>query len=49
MYLFNGLDRSNLGSAQTGNMAGDIGIPADSVNEATTLFYATCRFRIAPP
>ncbi|RFU31592.1 hypothetical protein B7463_g4711, partial [Scytalidium lignicola] len=41
MYLFNGLDRSNLGSAQTVDMAGDVGIPADSINLATTLFYAT--------
>jgi hypothetical protein len=24
------------------NMTGDLGIPADSINQATTLFYATC-------
>ena len=47
MYLFNSLDRSNLGSAETVNMTGDLGIPADSINQATTLFYATCMLELS--
>ncbi|KZT56779.1 MFS general substrate transporter [Calocera cornea HHB12733] len=31
IYLFNGLDRSNLGNAQTDNFSTDIGIPASSI------------------
>ncbi|KZO92932.1 MFS general substrate transporter [Calocera viscosa TUFC12733] len=41
IYLFNGLDRSNLGNAQTDNFSTDIGIPASSVNTASSLFFAT--------
>ncbi|KZT59859.1 MFS general substrate transporter [Calocera cornea HHB12733] len=41
VYLFNGLDRSNLGNAQTDNFSSDIGIPASAVNTATSLFFCT--------
>ncbi|KZP01749.1 MFS general substrate transporter [Calocera viscosa TUFC12733] len=41
IYLFNGLDRSNLGNAQTDNFSTDIGIPASAVNQATSLFFVT--------
>ncbi|KZT58312.1 major facilitator superfamily transporter [Calocera cornea HHB12733] len=41
IYLFNGLDRSNLGNAQTDNFSTDIGVPSSSVNTATSLFFAT--------
>jgi hypothetical protein len=43
LYLFNGLDRSNLGNAATVAFYKDIGIPATSVNTATVSFYATCQ------
>lgn len=41
IYLFNGLDRSNLGNAQTNGFTSDLGIPASAVNTATSLFFAT--------
>ncbi|EJU03506.1 MFS general substrate transporter [Dacryopinax primogenitus] len=41
IYLFNGLDRSNLGNAQTDNFSTDIGIPAAAVNQANSLFFVT--------
>jgi MFS family permease len=40
-YLFNGLDRSNLGNAQTNGFTSDLGIPASAVNTGTSLFFAT--------
>lgn len=41
IYLLNGLDRSNLGNAQTGGFTNDLGIPADTINTATSLFFCT--------
>jgi MFS family permease len=41
IYLFNGLDRSNLGNAQTGGFTNDLGMPASAINTATSLFFAT--------
>jgi MFS family permease len=41
IYLFNGLDRSNLGNAQTNGFTADLGIPASAINTATSLFFAT--------
>ena len=39
--MFNQLDRSNLGNAQTNGFSDDIGINAAAVNLATTLFFVT--------
>lgn len=41
IYLFNGLDRSNLGNAQTDGFTNDLGMPASAINTATSLFFAT--------
>jgi hypothetical protein len=41
IYLLNGLDRSNLGNAQVGGFTKDLGIPADTINTATSLFFCT--------
>lgn len=41
IYLFNGLDRSNLGNAQTDGFTKDLGMPATAINTATSLFFAT--------
>lgn len=41
IYLFNGLDRSNLGNAETDNFSKDLGMPSSAVNFATSLFFAT--------
>lgn len=41
IYLLNGLDRSNLGNAQIGGFTNDLGIPADTINTATSLFFCT--------
>ncbi|KAJ6102308.1 MFS general substrate transporter [Penicillium sp. IBT 16267x] len=41
IYLFNGLDRSNLGNAQTNGFTADLGMPATAINTATSLFFAT--------
>jgi MFS family permease len=41
IYLFNGLDRSNLGNAQTGGFTTDLNMPASAINTATSLFFAT--------
>lgn len=41
IYLFNGLDRSNLGNAQTDGFTTDLGMPATAINTATSLFFAT--------
>ena len=41
IYLLNGLDRSNLGNAQTAGFTEDLGMPDDAVNTATALFFAT--------
>ncbi|RFU30412.1 hypothetical protein B7463_g5923, partial [Scytalidium lignicola] len=41
IYLFNGLDRSNLGNAQTNGFTTDLGMSADAINTATSLFFAT--------
>ena len=41
IYLLNGLDRSNLGNAQTGGFTKDLGLPADTINTATSLFFCT--------
>ena len=41
IYMFNQLDRSNLGNAQTNGFSDNLGIPASAVNTATTLFFCT--------
>ena len=41
IYIFQGLDRSNLGSAETGGLTEDLGIPKSAINTAATLFFAT--------
>ncbi|KAI9877393.1 MAG: hypothetical protein M1830_004043, partial [Pleopsidium flavum] len=41
IYLFNGLDRSNLGNAQTNGFTADLKMPATAINTATSLFFAT--------
>lgn len=41
VYLFNGLDRSNIGNAATNGFTTDLHMPADAVNTATTLFFCT--------
>ena len=41
IYLFNGLDRSNLGNAQTNGFTQDLSIRPDAINMATSLFFAT--------
>jgi MFS family permease len=41
IYLFNGLDRSNLGNAQTNGFTADLGMPSTAVNTATSLFFCT--------
>ena len=42
MYLFNGLDRSNVGNAATVDFVNDLGTDSVAVNNAVTCFYATC-------
>lgn len=39
--MFNQLDRSNLGNAETSGFTSDLGLPTDAVNTATSLFYIT--------
>lgn len=39
--MFNQLDRSNLGNAESSGFSSDLGLPADAVNNATSLFYIT--------
>ena len=41
IYLLNGLDRSNLGNAQTNGFTKDLNMPATAINTATSLFFAT--------
>ncbi|KAK0617691.1 major facilitator superfamily transporter [Immersiella caudata] len=41
LYLFNGLDRSNIGNAQTQGFTNDIGCQPDEFNLAVSLFYLT--------
>lgn len=41
IYLLNGLDRSNIGNAQTAGFTKDLGMPSTAVNTATSLFFAT--------
>ncbi|KAK0640587.1 major facilitator superfamily transporter [Cercophora newfieldiana] len=41
LYLFNGLDRSNIGNAQTQGFTDDIGCQPDDFNHAVSLFYLT--------
>lgn len=43
IYLFNGLDRSNLGNAQTNGFTTELGIPAEAVNTATSLLLRDVR------
>ncbi|KAI0154210.1 major facilitator superfamily transporter [Xylariaceae sp. FL1272] len=40
-YMFNQLDRSNLGNAQSAGFSTDLGLPSDAVNNASSLFYVT--------
>ncbi|KAF2877081.1 major facilitator superfamily domain-containing protein [Massariosphaeria phaeospora] len=41
IYMFNGLDRSNLGNAQTDGFTKDLGMRPEAINHATTLFFTT--------
>jgi hypothetical protein len=47
IYLLNGLDRSNLGNAATNNFTQDLGIPASTVNTASSLFFCTVCFLVS--
>lgn len=46
IYLLNGLDRSNIGNAQTFGFTDDLGLPSTAVNTATSLFFCTVCFRL---
>ena len=39
--MFNQLDRTNLGNAQTAGFSSDLGIPSSAVNNASSIFFAT--------
>ncbi|KAH7130010.1 major facilitator superfamily domain-containing protein [Dactylonectria estremocensis] len=39
LYLFNGLDRGNVGNAETQGFTGDIGAEPDDLNKAVSLFF----------
>jgi len=41
IYLFNGLDRSNLGNAQTDGFTHDLKMRPGAINTATSLFFCT--------
>lgn len=41
LYLFNGLDRGNIGNANTQSFAKDIGATRNDVNNAVSLFFVT--------
>ena len=41
IYLFNGLDRSNLGNAQTDGFTRDLELRPSAINTATSLFFCT--------
>ncbi|OQV10578.1 hypothetical protein CLAIMM_14555 [Cladophialophora immunda] len=41
IYLLNGLDRSNIGNAQTDGFTDDLGMPKTALNTASSLFFAT--------
>lgn len=41
LYLFNGLDRGNVGNAETQGFTRDIGALPDDLNEAVSLFFVT--------
>lgn len=41
IYLFNGLDRSNLGNAQTNGFTTNLNMPTTAINTATSLFFVT--------
>ncbi|KAF4451753.1 hypothetical protein F53441_5315 [Fusarium austroafricanum] len=41
LYLFNGLDRGNVGNAETQGFTRDIGAEPDDLNEAVSLFFVT--------
>ncbi|PSN70327.1 MFS general substrate transporter [Corynespora cassiicola Philippines] len=41
IYMFNGLDRSNLGNAQTDGFTDDLGMRPSAINTATSLFFTT--------
>ncbi|KAH7092575.1 major facilitator superfamily transporter [Paraphoma chrysanthemicola] len=41
LYLFNGLDRSNVGNAETQGFTRDIGASPDDLNFAVSLFFVT--------
>ncbi|CAM1505746.1 Fc.00g113830.m01.CDS01 [Cosmosporella sp. VM-42] len=41
LYLFNGLDRGNVGNAETQGFTKDIGARPDDLNQAVSLFFVT--------
>ncbi|KAF2155052.1 MFS general substrate transporter [Myriangium duriaei CBS 260.36] len=40
LFLFNSLDKSNIGSAETGHFTDDVGIPASALNVSVACFFA---------
>ena len=46
MYLFDSLDRNNIGNAATVQFTADIGATPVAVNNAVTLFFITCTYRL---
>lgn len=41
IYLMNGLDRSNLGNAETDGFTKDLGLPSTAINTAISFFFCT--------
>lgn len=41
LYLFNGLDRGNVGNAQTQGFTSDVGAAPDDLNFAVSIFFLT--------
>jgi hypothetical protein len=39
--MFNQLDRTNIGNAQTSGFSTDLHMPSTAVNNASSIFYAT--------
>ncbi|KAF2219621.1 major facilitator superfamily domain-containing protein [Elsinoe ampelina] len=40
LFLFNSLDKSNIGSAETGHFTKDTGLPAEALNVSVAFFFA---------
>jgi hypothetical protein len=48
LYLFNGMDRGNVGNAATVSFVQDAGLDVNAVNNAVTLFFCTCTYYEIP-